>query len=264
MEYGYARVSTKEQNELRQLIALREFGLTDRAIFVDKQSGKDFDRRSYQRLLRKLKDGDTLVIKSIDRLGRNYEEILEQWRIITKEKGAAIVVLDMPLLDTRRNRDLTGTLIADIVLQLLSYVAQTEREFIHQRQAEGIAAAKARGADVVLCDTAGRLHNKKNLMEELKKIARVINREVPDASVETLLVLDATTGQNAVNQAKLFSESAEITGIVLTKLDGTAKGGIIIPIKNELGISVKLVGVGEKIDDLQPFVPADYVKALFE
>lgn len=145
MEYGYARVSTKEQNELRQLIALREFGLTDRAIFVDKQSGKDFDRRSYQRLLRKLKDGDTLVIKSIDRLGRNYEEILEQWRIITKEKCAAIVVLDMPLLDTRRNRDLTGTLIADIVLQLLSYVAQTEREFIHQRQAEGIAAAKARG-----------------------------------------------------------------------------------------------------------------------
>ena len=114
-EYGYARVSTKEQNELRQLIALREFGLTDRAIFVDKQSGKDFDRRSYQRLLRKLKDGDTLVIKSIDRLGRNYEEILEQWRIITKEKSAAIVVLDMPLLDTRRNRDLTGTLIADIV-----------------------------------------------------------------------------------------------------------------------------------------------------
>ena len=103
MEYGYARVSTKEQNELRQLIALREFGLTDRAIFVDKQSGKDFDRRSYQRLLRKLKDGDTLVIKSIDRLGRNYEEILEQWRIITKEKSAAIVVLDMPLLDTRRN-----------------------------------------------------------------------------------------------------------------------------------------------------------------
>ena len=145
MEYGYARVSTKEQNELRQLIALREFWLTDRAIFVDKQSGKDFDRRSYQRLLRKLKDGDTLVIKSIDRLGRNYEEILEQWRIITKEKGAAIVVLDMPLLDTRRNRDLTGTLIADIVLQLLSYVAQTEREFIHQRQAEGIAAAKTRG-----------------------------------------------------------------------------------------------------------------------
>lgn len=145
MEYGYARVSTKEQNEERQMIALREFGLADSAIYLDKQSGKDFDRRHYKRLLRKLKNGDTLVIKSIDRLGRNYEEILEQWRIITKEKGAAVVVLDMPLLDTRRSRDLTGTLIADIVLQLLSYVAETEREFIRQRQAEGIAAAQARG-----------------------------------------------------------------------------------------------------------------------
>ena len=145
MEYGYARVSTREQNEERQLIALTGFGIAESAIFVDKQSGKDFERTQYRRLMRKLKDGDTLVIKSIDRLGRNYEEILEQWRIITKEKHAAIVVLDMPLLDTRQNRDLTGTLIADIVLQLLSYVAQLEREFIHQRQAEGIAAAKARG-----------------------------------------------------------------------------------------------------------------------
>ena len=145
MEYGYARVSTREQNAERQLIALTGFGIAETAIFVDKQSGKDFERTQYRRLLRKLKDGDTLVVKSIDRLGRNYEEILEQWRIITKEKCAAIVVLDMPLLDTRQNRDLTGTLIADIVLQLLSYVAQTEREFIRQRQAEGIAAAKARG-----------------------------------------------------------------------------------------------------------------------
>ena len=145
MEYGYARVSTKEQNEERQLIALTGFGIAENAIFVDKQSGKDFERTQYRRLMRKLKNGDTLVVKSIDRLGRNYEEILEQWRIITKEKRAAIVVLDMPLLDTRQNRDLTGTLIADIVLQLLSYVAQTEREFIRQRQAEGIAAAKARG-----------------------------------------------------------------------------------------------------------------------
>ena len=145
MEYGYARVSTKEQNEERQLIALTAFGVAADAIFVDKQSGKDFERMQYRKLIRKLKDGDTLVVKSIDRLGRNYEEILEQWRVITKEKRAAIVVLDMPLLDTRQSRDLTGTLIADIVLQLLSYVAQTEREFIHQRQAEGIAAAKARG-----------------------------------------------------------------------------------------------------------------------
>lgn len=145
MEYGYARVSTKEQNEQRQLIALREFGIDDKRVFVDKQSGKDFGRPNYRRLIKKLRPDDTLVIKSIDRLGRNYEEILEQWRIITKEKQVAIVVLDMPLLDTRKNRDLTGTLIADIVLQLLSYVAETEREFIRQRQAEGIAAAKKRG-----------------------------------------------------------------------------------------------------------------------
>ena len=145
MEYGYARVSTKEQNEQRQIVALEEFGLDRKQIFTDKQSGKDFERTNYRKLVRRLKEGDTLVVKSIDRLGRNYEEILEQWRIITKDKGAAIVVLDMPLLDTRRNRDLTSTLIADIVLQLLSYVAQTEREFIRQRQAEGIAVARAQG-----------------------------------------------------------------------------------------------------------------------
>ena len=145
MDYGYVRVSTKEQNELRQLIALRDFGIEDKNIYIDKQSGKDFIRTNYKKLIRKIKNGDTIVIKSIDRLGRNYEDILEQWRIITKEKQAAIVVLDMPLLNTKQNRDLTGTLIADIVLQLLSYVAQTEREFIRQRQAEGIAAAKQQG-----------------------------------------------------------------------------------------------------------------------
>lgn len=143
--YGYVRVSTREQNEDRQIIAMREFGVAESNIVLDKQSGKDFERPGYRRLVRKLKAGDTLVIKSIDRLGRNYDEILEQWRLLTKEKQIAIVVLDMPLLDTRQDRDLTGMLIADIVLQLLSYVAQTEREFNHQRQAEGIAAAKAKG-----------------------------------------------------------------------------------------------------------------------
>lgn len=143
--YGYVRVSTKEQNEARQVVAMHEFGVDERNVFIEKQSGKDFNRPQYKKLLRKLKAGDTLVIKSIDRLGRNYDEIIEQWRIITKEKQAAIVVLDMPLLDTRQGRDLTGTLIADIVLQLLSYVAQTEREFIKRRQAEGIAIAKANG-----------------------------------------------------------------------------------------------------------------------
>ena len=145
MIYGYIRVSSRDQNLNRQQIAMEQFGVEDRCVYADKQSGKDFDRPAYRRLLRKMKPEDTLVIKSIDRLGRNYEEILEQWRLLTKEKKVAVVVLDMPLLDTRQGKDLTGTLIADIVLQLLSYVAQTEREFIRQRQAEGIAAAKARG-----------------------------------------------------------------------------------------------------------------------
>lgn len=143
--YGYIRVSSRDQNEDRQVIAMREFGIAEKNLVIDKQSGKDFARPGYCRLLRKLKPNDTLVIKSIDRLGRNYDEVLEQWRLLTKEKQVDIVVLDMPLLDTRKGRDLIGTLISDIVLQLLSYVAQTEREFIHQRQAEGIAAAKARG-----------------------------------------------------------------------------------------------------------------------
>ena len=135
--YAYVRVSSKDQNEMRQLIAMREFGVRDADIYIEKQSGKNFERPVYQRLIRRLREGDVFVVKSIDRLGRNYEEILEQWRILTKEKRAAIVVLDMPLLDTRQGRDLTGVLIADIVLQLLSYVAQTEREAIRQRQAEG-------------------------------------------------------------------------------------------------------------------------------
>lgn len=143
--YGYIRVSTKDQNEDRQRIALIDAGVLPKNIILDKQSGKDFNRPGYRRLCKKVKPDDTLFIKSIDRLGRNYNEILEQWRYLTKEKRITIVVLDMPLLDTRKGRDLTGELISDIVLQLLSYVAQTEREFIRQRQAEGIAAAKARG-----------------------------------------------------------------------------------------------------------------------
>lgn len=145
MEYGYVRVSTREQNTERQIIALKEFGIDRNNIFIDKQSGKNFGRDNYKRLVKILTNSDTLVVKSIDRLGRNYEEILEQWHILTKKKNVAIVVLDMPLLDTRKDKDLTGILIADIVLQLLSYVAETERIFIKQRQAEGIAAAKAKG-----------------------------------------------------------------------------------------------------------------------
>lgn len=144
--YGYIRVSTREQNEDRQLIALREAAVPERNIFLDKQSGKNFDRPGYRRLVKRLRPGDLLYIKSIDRLGRNYEEILEQWRILTRIRQVDIVVLDMPLLDTRKKgEDLTGTFVADLVLQILSYVAQSERENIRKRQAEGIAAAKARG-----------------------------------------------------------------------------------------------------------------------
>ena len=144
--FGYIRVSTKEQCEECQRIALREFSVPESNLYMDKLSGKDFNRPQYQKLLRKLKRGDILVVKSIDRLGRNYDEILSQWRFITKEKKVDIVVLDMPLLDTRQTgKDLTGTFVADLVLQILSYVAQTERENIRQRQMEGIAAAKLRG-----------------------------------------------------------------------------------------------------------------------
>ncbi len=143
--YGYVRVSSWEQNEDRQIIALTEIGVPKENIYMDKQSGKDFERPQYKRLMRKLREGDILFIKSIDRLGRNYEEIQNQWRSITKEKKVDMVVIDMPLLDTRRDKDLLGTFISDIVLQLLSYVAEQERTFIKQRQREGIAAAKKRG-----------------------------------------------------------------------------------------------------------------------
>ena len=143
--YGYIRVSSKDQKEDRQQIALKEVGVELQNIYVDKQSGKDFNRPQYKKMLRKLKKDDLLYIKSIDRLGRNYEEILQQWRILTKEKGVDIVVLDMPLLDTRRGKDLMGTFLSDIVLQVLSFVAENERTNIKQRQAEGITAAKAQG-----------------------------------------------------------------------------------------------------------------------
>lgn len=143
--YGYVRVSSREQNEGRQMEALKALAIPEKNIFMDKQSGKDFERPQYRRMVRKLRKDDLLYIKSIDRLGRNYTEILEQWRILTKEKGIDIVVLDMPLLDTRRGKDLMGTFLSDIVLQVLSFVAENERTNIRQRQAEGIAAAKARG-----------------------------------------------------------------------------------------------------------------------
>lgn len=143
--YGYVRVSTKEQNEDRQMIAMLEMEVPRKNIYMDKMSGKDFKRPQYQRLIKKIKAGDLIYIKSIDRLGRNYEEVMEQWRVITKEKGADLSVIDMPILDTRREKNLLGTFISDLVLALLSYVAENERGTIRQRQAEGIAAAKERG-----------------------------------------------------------------------------------------------------------------------
>lgn len=143
--YAYIRVSSKEQNEDRQMIAMKKLCIQRKNIFMDKQSGKNFERPQYQKMLHKLKKDDLLYIKSIDRLGRNYEEVLEQWRILTKQKGIDIVVLDMPLLDTRRGKDLMGTFLSDIVLQVLSFVAENERTTIRQRQAEGIVAAKAKG-----------------------------------------------------------------------------------------------------------------------
>ena len=143
--FGYIRVSSRDQNENRQLIALSDAGVPQKNIFLDKQSGKDFNRPRYKNLLQRLKKDDLLYITSIDRLGRNYEEILEQWHILTKDKGVDIVVLDMPLLDTRRGKDLLGTFLSDVVLQVLSFVAENERITIHQRQAEGIAAAQAKG-----------------------------------------------------------------------------------------------------------------------
>ena len=143
--YGYARVSTREQNELRQLVALHEMGITAKDLFLDKQSGKDFNRPMYKKLVARLREGDLIYVKSIDRLGRNYQDIIEQWKLITQNKRADIVVLDMPLLDTRRGKDLMGTFLTDVVLALLSYVAENERTNIVTRQAEGIAAAKAKG-----------------------------------------------------------------------------------------------------------------------
>lgn len=144
-EFAYIRVSAKDQNENRQIDALEAAGIENAKFFIDKSSGKDFNRQQYKKMLKRMRLGDVLYVKSIDRLGRNYEEIIEQWRILTKDKGIDIVVLDMPLLDTRKDKNLMGTFIADLVLQILSFVAETERANIKQRQAEGIAAAKARG-----------------------------------------------------------------------------------------------------------------------
>ena len=180
--YGYVRVSSTDQNEERQMVALAEAGVPEKNIFMDKQSGKSFDRLQYKKLVKKLKAGDLLYVLSIDRLGRNYEEIQNQWRIITKEIGADICVLDMPLLDTRQGKDLMGTFIADLVLQILSFVAQSERENIKKIQEQGIAAAKAKGVrfgrpEIPLPDNFGKLvadwEKKRTSLEEILKLCNM-------------------------------------------------------------------------------------------
>lgn len=180
--YGYVRVSSTDQNEERQMVALAEVGVPEKNIFMDKQSGKSFDRPQYKKLVKKLKTGDLLYVLSIDRLGRNYEEIQNQWRIITKDIGADICVLDMPLLDTRQGKDLMGTFIADLVLQILSFVAQSERENIKKRQEQGIAAAKAKGVrfgrpEIPLPDNFGKLvkdwEKKRTSFEETLKLCNM-------------------------------------------------------------------------------------------
>ena len=180
--YGYVRVSSTDQNEERQMVALAEAGVPEKNIFMDKQSGKSFDRPQYKKMVKKLKSGDLLYVLSIDRLGRNYEEIQNQWRVITKEIGADICVFDMPLLDTRQGKDLMGTFIADLVLQILSFVAQSERENIKKRQEQGIAAAKAKGVrfgrpEIPLPDNFGKLvkdwEKKRISLEEVLKLCNM-------------------------------------------------------------------------------------------
>ena len=200
--YGYIRVSSIDQNEDRQLDAMNELKILPDCVYMDKQSGKDFERMNYKKLVRRLRKGDLFYIKSIDRLGRNYDEIIEQWRIITKEKGADIVVIDMPLLDTRLNKDLMGTFIADIVLQILSFVAHSERDNIRKRQAEGIASAKSRGVRF------GRPEKEMpdNFGELVKRWER---RQISTADVLKLCKISRTTLYAKMKEYKLSSRKTK-------------------------------------------------------
>ncbi|MGN0316191.1 MAG: recombinase family protein [Fusicatenibacter sp.] len=200
--YGYVRVSSTDQNEDRQMIALREAAVPEKNIFMDKQSGKDFDRPNYKKLVRKLKAGDLLYVLSIDRLGRNYKEIQEQWRLLTQEKGIDICVLDMPLLDTRNGKDLMGTFIADLVLQILSFVAQSERENIKKRQAEGIAAAKAKGVRF------GR--PEKEVPEDFGKLVRAWEqKKLPLSEVLKQCAMSEATFYRRLREYRLFRDGKQ-------------------------------------------------------
>lgn len=198
--YGYARVSTKDQNEERQIIALMNAGVSHQNIFIEKQSGKNFERTVYKKMLAKLKENDLLIIKSIDRLGRNYKEIQEQWRILTKVKCIDIMIIDMPLLDTRRGKDLLGTFLSDIVLQVLSFVAENERDNIKQRQKEGIAAAKARGVRF------GR--PPKPLPDNFKRIyTQWENKEISARKASIVLNMPLTSFLRKANNIKISNKN---------------------------------------------------------
>lgn len=203
MYYGYVRVSTKEQNEDRQLIAMREYGVRKKNIYIDKQSGKDFERTNYKRLIKKLKAGDVMIVKSIDRLGRNYSEIIEEWRKITQIKKADIVVIDMPLLDTTKNKDLFGTFISDLVLQILSFVAENERVNIRQRQAEGIAAAKAKGVKF------GRpiVYKAEDYIELYERFKR---KEISQKEAMAIMGVCESTYYRVINEIKEMDRKGEL------------------------------------------------------
>ena len=293
--YGYVRVSTHMQNEARQLAAMREFGVAEENIVTERLSGKDFNRPLYQDLVKKLQTEDVLVVKSIDRLGRNYDEILEQWAYITKERKAAIVVLDMPLLDTRQGRDLTGTLIADIVLQLLSYVAQTERDYIRQRQAEGIAAARERGQavlerfpgvaveayhidnviHVVRPNAISRQHEHMthvSLTEapSLPEVPLPLGKLLFEADHETLEgVLAFLTEQGWAEDYELIFS---VSHLLEMTIQGASKGGMVRRLAARLGISMEHVYcAGDEANDLsmlhaaaEGFAPANASAAVRE
>lgn len=219
--YGYIRVSTKEQNEDRQLIAMEERKIPLKNCYIDKQSGKDFNRPAYKKLLKKLKKGDLLIVKSIDRLGRNYKDIMEQWRIITKEKGADIKIIDMPLLDTTNCKDLLGTFISDIVLQLLSFVSENERDNIRKRQAEGIAAAKARGVR-----WGGKY---KPMPENFALLFEQWSRKE--------IKIDEFAHQCGVSQSTLFKRIKEYRQSLLSQPNNSPKAGVGNKMGKELNAS---------------------------
>lgn len=274
---GFSAIDDDFYEEIEETLIMGDLGIQTTMSIVE-----DLRKKVKEQHIREPEECKELLINSIKEqmdLGENAYEFEHRKSVVLVigvngvGKTTSVGKLAGQLKDDGRRVILAAadTFRAAAIEQLTEWASRAGVELIAQQEGsdpaaviyDAVAAAKSRKADVLICDTAGRLHNKKNLMEELKKINRVIEREYPDAYRETLVVLDGTTGQNALSQAKQFAEAAEITGIVLTKMDGTAKGGIVVAIQSELGIPVKYIGVGETIDDLQKFDPDDFVNALF-